>query len=143
MKKIKTNRLITIVLIILLLFTAIRFAYKKIISGKVINNPALTSFSFNKDSIINLGKLNPNQKKSFAFSIKNTGAKKLYIVFIEATCGCTAINTNKKNAAIGDSINFEGVIDTEVKSGKNLSIIHFKANTLQQKHQFVIKYTVE
>lgn len=139
----KKNK-ITILLLCFFIFLLIKFTSTKVQYSNTLGNTRLTSLVFNKDSIIYIEKIFRKSEYNFSFFLKNTGKNRLYISSLNASCGCTKILTNKNKAEVGDSIKVEGmgIINPEGKSGKNLTIIKFNANTEQKKHTVRLIYNV-
>lgn len=75
---------------------------------------------------VNFGKIKQNEKFEHAFVLTNTGKSQLYIRKIKASCGCTAVQPEKKEIAPGESVNIKTIFNTAGKRGnqnKNVTII--------------------
>ncbi len=75
---------------------------------------------------VNFGKLQQNEKFEHAFVLTNTGNSQLYIRKIKASCGCTAVQPEKKEIAPGESVNIKTIFNSAGKRGnqnKNVTII--------------------
>jgi len=92
------------------------------------------------DSILNLGVVEDSAKVSFSFIAKNTGIHPLIFSKIEATCGCTVINSLSANPILpGQSDSIYGYINTQ-----NLDIyfekkIYVVTNTSQNFYILTLK----
>ncbi len=85
---------------------------------------------------VNFGKLKQNEKFEHVFVLTNTGKSQLYIRKIKASCGCTAVQPEKKEIAPGESVNITTVFNSAGKRGnqnKNVTII-----TNDPKHSNII-----
>lgn len=75
---------------------------------------------------VNFGKIQQNEKFEHAFVLTNTGKSQLYIRKIKASCGCTAVQPEKKEIAPGESVKITTVFNSAGKRGnqnKNVTII--------------------
>ncbi len=75
---------------------------------------------------VNFGKLKQNEKFEHAFVLTNTGNSKLYIRKIKASCGCTAVQPDKREIEPGESVNIMTIFNSAGKRGnqnKNVTII--------------------
>jgi len=65
----------------------------------------------------NWGEVSQGKKVTHAYSVKNTGDKKLIIERIKPACGCTAGKITKKEIAPGDTASFLITFNTKGYSG--------------------------
>jgi len=85
---------------------------------------------------VNFGKLKQNEKFEHAFVLTNMGNSQLFIRKIKASCGCTAVQPEKKEIAPGESVNITTIFNSAGKRGnqnKNVTII-----TNDPKHSNII-----
>lgn len=75
---------------------------------------------------VNFGKLKQNEKFEHSFVLTNTGNSILYIRKIKASCGCTAVQPEKREIEPGESVNILTIFNSAGKRGnqnKNVTII--------------------
>lgn len=75
---------------------------------------------------VNFGKLKQNEKFEHSFVLTNTGKSKLFIRKIKASCGCTAVQPEKREIDPGESVNITTIFNSAGKRGnqnKNVTII--------------------
>ena len=78
------------------------------------------------DPEFNFGKLNQGEKVEHSFVLKNTGKSELVIRKIKASCGCTAVQPEKKVVGPGESIALKTIFNSAGKVGnqnKTVTII--------------------
>ena len=75
---------------------------------------------------VNFGKLEQNEEFEHDFVLKNNGKSTLYIRKIKASCGCTAVQPEKKQISPGESVRIKTTFNSAGKKGnqnKNVTII--------------------
>lgn len=75
---------------------------------------------------VNFGQLQQNEKYEHDFVLTNKGKSTLYIRKIKASCGCTAVQPEKKQVAPGESVKIKTIFNSAGKRGnqnKNVTII--------------------
>ncbi|MCF8346893.1 MAG: DUF1573 domain-containing protein [Bacteroidales bacterium] len=75
---------------------------------------------------VNFGKLQQNEKFEHNFVLTNSGSSTLYIRKIKASCGCTAVQPEKKEIEPGESVKIKTVFNSAGKRGnqnKNVTVI--------------------
>lgn len=75
---------------------------------------------------VNFGKIKQNEKYEHSFVLTNTGKSKLFIRKIKASCGCTAVQPEKKEIDPGESVKIKTIFNTAGKRGnqnKNVTVI--------------------
>lgn len=75
---------------------------------------------------VNFGQMQQSEKFEHNFVLTNTGKSTLYIRKIKASCGCTAVQPEKKQVAPGESVKIKTVFNAAGKRGnqnKNVTII--------------------
>lgn len=75
---------------------------------------------------VNFGQMKQSEKFEHNFVITNTGNSTLYIRKIKASCGCTAVQPEKKQVAPGESVKVKTIFNAAGKRGnqnKNVTII--------------------
>jgi len=78
------------------------------------------------DPEVNFGKIEQNEKFEHDFVLTNTGNSTLYIRKIKASCGCTAVQPEKKQVEPGESVKIKTIFNSAGKRGnqnKNVTII--------------------
>lgn len=88
------------------------------------------------DPEVNFGRLRQDQRFEHSFVLSNTGRSTLYIRKIKASCGCTAVQPEKKQVEPGESVQIKTVFNPAGKRGnqnKNVTII-----TNDPKHSNII-----
>jgi hypothetical protein len=143
MKNNNKGRYLSIALCVVFFILIVRFYLKYNEAKNVRENDKLTSIVITEDSTINLGSFKSGANIPFNFRIKNSGSHNLYIGGLTATCGCTDIKSDKKEASFNDSINVVGTIDTKGKVGKNLVIAKFQANTQSRQHMVRLLFEIK
>lgn len=143
MKNNNKGRYLSIALCVVFFILIVRFYLKYNEAKNVRENDNLTSIVIYEDSTINLGSFKSGASIPFNFRIKNSGSHNLYIGGLTATCGCTDIKSDKKEASFNDSINVVGTIDTKGKLGRNLVIAKFQANTQSKQHMVRLIFEVK
>ena len=76
----------------------------------------------------NFGDLVEGESVAHTFHFKNTGNKALVITNVEASCGCTEIEYDKKPIPPGGEGKLEVVFDSKGRMGKQYKIITIFAN---------------
>ncbi len=133
---------ITILLIVALTTLLINHFLKTRANNLTTNNHNIAEIRWITDSSVNL-LINKNKTQNFEVMLKNSGKNPLFINHITATCGCTSIKVSKEKILPGESAFLKGVIDSKGKSGVNISVVNFKANTNQRKHSIIVKYSIK
>ncbi len=75
---------------------------------------------------VNFGTLQQNEKFEHNFVLTNSGGSTLYIRKIKASCGCTAVQPEKKEIEPGESVKIKTVFNSAGKRGnqnKNVTVI--------------------
>jgi hypothetical protein len=109
-------------------------SYRLVISANIVEDfSALSPEQLAKapkasmdDTEVNFGKLTQNERFEHAFVLTNTGKSTLYIRKIKASCGCTAVQPEKKQVEPGESVQIKTVFNPAGKRGnqnKNVTII--------------------
>ncbi|MCP4312061.1 MAG: DUF1573 domain-containing protein [Bacteroidetes bacterium] len=78
------------------------------------------------DPEFKFGKINQGEKVDHVYVLTNSGNSDLHIRKIKASCGCTAVQPEKKVIAPGESVNIEAVFNSAGKVGnqnKTVTII--------------------
>jgi len=78
------------------------------------------------DPEFNFGQLNQGEKVEHSFVLKNNGKSELVIRKIKASCGCTAVQPEKKIVGPGESISLKTIFNSAGKVGnqnKTVTII--------------------
>lgn len=75
---------------------------------------------------VNFGKIKQSEKYEHSFVLTNTGKSKLIIRKIKASCGCTAVQPEKREIDPGESVKIKTIFNSAGKRGnqnKNVTII--------------------
>ena len=91
-------------------------------AGQLANAPVLEV----DDSEFKFGKLNQGEKVEHAFALSNKGKSDLIIRKVKASCGCTAVQPEKKVIQPGETIQIKTVFNSAGKVGnqnKTITII--------------------
>jgi len=75
---------------------------------------------------VNFGQLQQNEKYEHNFVLTNEGQSTLFIRKIKASCGCTAVQPEKKQVAPGESVQIRTIFNSAGKRGnqsKTVTII--------------------
>ncbi len=75
---------------------------------------------------VNFGKMKQNEKFEHSFVLTNEGESKLFIRKIKASCGCTAVQPEKREIEPGESVKIKTIFNSAGKRGnqnKNVTII--------------------
>ncbi len=91
-------------------------------AAELANAPQVTV----DDAEVNFGKLEQNEKFEHDFVLTNTGNSTLYIRKIKASCGCTAVQPEKKQVEPGERVKIKTIFNSAGKRGnqnKNVTII--------------------
>ncbi len=91
-------------------------------ADELANAPTVTV----DDTEVNFGKLSQSQKFEHDFVLTNTGKSTLSIRKIKASCGCTAVQPEKKVIAPGESVKIKTIFNPAGKRGnqnKTVTII--------------------
>ena len=78
------------------------------------------------DPEFRFGKIKQGERKEHVFVLSNEGNSDLHIRKVKASCGCTAVQPEKKVIAPGESVNIKTVFNSAGKSGnqnKTITII--------------------
>jgi len=134
------SKILTYILGLVLLILIYRGFKLKESLNMTINNSQITKLDFSCDSTYNLGIVEHDSILPFSFYIKNIGINTLYISKLHASCGCTRIDSDHDSAKASDSIEVTGVISSKGKSGINLTVLNFIANTKEKNHQLRLQY---
>jgi hypothetical protein len=67
----------------------------------------------------------------------------LYIRKLKATCGCTLAEVSSEKILPGQIAYIIDEIDTKNKTGSNLSVVSFFANTIQKYYKSFIRYEIK
>ena len=109
-------KILTPVLLVFV-FTSFAFAQFKL-EPKVVIKPMTIDFgTIIQDSVV-----------TTYFVITNEGADLLKILKVSASCGCTAVMSEKKELKRGESTEIKVVFDSKGKSGKQNKIVYIETN---------------
>ncbi len=75
---------------------------------------------------VNFGKLQQNEKFEHNFVLTNEGQSTLFIRKIKSSCGCTAVQPEKKQVAPGESVQIKAIFNSAGRRGnqsKNITVI--------------------
>lgn len=134
------SKLVTIFLSVLFLILIYRVFKLKADFSKTINNSKITDLNFSCDTTYYLGSIEHDSILPFSFYIRNKGSNTLFISKLHTSCGCTSIESDNDSARARDSIKVSGIISSKGKSGINLTVLNFIANTKEKNHQLRLKY---
>ncbi|MDB5229799.1 MAG: hypothetical protein JWN76_604 [Chitinophagaceae bacterium] len=96
-----------------------------------------------QDSSINFGTIKEGEKPLIHFRFKNTGDHPLYVVSVNASCGCTVVNYTKGAIQPGSSGEITGEFDSKGKSGEVNKTITVVTNTkFNMQHRLMFTGTV-
>ena len=84
------------------------------------------------DPEFKFGKLNQGQKVEHAFVLKNDGKSDLVIRKVKASCGCTAVQPEKKVIAPGESISIKTIFNSAGKVGNQNKTVTIITNDPQK-----------
>ena len=78
------------------------------------NDQPTTSFEFDK-TLVELGEVKKGEKRSFSYTMKNTGSEDIEISYV-SYCDCTTVDYPEgKSIKPGESITFNAVFDSTTK----------------------------
>ena len=90
------------------------------------------------------GKINPAEKPTHIFSIKNNGGEELIIGQVKASCGCTAAVLKSKNILSGETTELKVTFNPEGYEGKVKKAIYIDSNDPEvSKNKLTIMAEVE
>jgi hypothetical protein len=102
--------------------------FSKLTDSEKANAPVLTV----DDPEFRFGKINQGEKVEHTYVLTNSGKSDLYIRKVTASCGCTAVQPEKKVINPGESVNIKAVFNSAGKVGNQNKTVTIITNDPQK-----------
>lgn len=130
------------ILLLFIAFSTICFGQKSLDSNAQIKVKAETKYTFDK-TLVELGEIKKGDKKSFDYTMTNTGTENIKISYV-SYCECTTVEYQKsKELKPGESMKFDVVFDSTTKDEEETIEIEVELENIDVKTGLPIYFTLD